>query len=202
MRENFMAKRKSTAKKRSIIQTAARLFAEQGFESTTTVQISREAGVTEPLIYYHFTGKEDVFATILVYFFGRLFSKLDDIPKKTPTQFEKIERIVSIHFEIGREVPYETALAIRACPGKLKDSAHICYEYFHKWRERLKTNLTRCLKAGIRSGEFHKIPVPENVNMLIALINGLTRQQSQKLDNLDGVEDATLAFCRRSLVKR
>ena len=197
-----MAKRKSTAKKRSIIQTAARLFAEQGFESTTTVQISREAGVTEPLIYYHFTGKEDVFATILVYFFDRLFSKLDDIPKKTPTQFEKIERIVSIHFEIGREVPYETALAIRTCPGKLKDSAHICYEYIHKWRERLKTNLTRCLKAGIRSGEFHKIPVPENVNMLIALINGLTRQQSQKLDNLDGVKDATLAFCRRSLVKR
>ena len=197
-----MAKRKSTAKKRSIIQTAARLFAEQGFESTTTVQISREAGVTEPLIYYHFTGKEDVFSTILVSFFNRLFSKLDDIPKKTPTQFEKIERIISIHFEIGKEAPYETALAIRTCPGKLKDSAHICYEYIHKWRERLKTNLTRCLKAGIRSGEFHKIPVPENVNMLIALINGLTRQQSQKLDNLDGVKDATLAFCRRSLVKR
>jgi len=197
-----MAKRKPTAKKRSIIETAARLFAEQGFESTTTVQMSREAGVTEPLIYYHFTGKEDVFASILVSFFNRLFSKLDDIPKKTPTQFEKIERIISIHFEIGKEVPYETALAIRTCPGKLKDSAHICYEYFHKWRERLKTNLTRCLKAGIRSGEFHKIPVPENVNMLIALINGLTRQQSQKLDNLDGVKDATLAFCRRSLVKR
>ena len=197
-----MAKRKLTAKKRSIIQTAARLFAEQGFESTTTVQISREAGVTEPLIYYHFTGKEDVFSTILVSFFNRLFSKLDDIPKKTPTQFEKIEQIVSIHFEIGKEVPYETALAIRTCPGKLKDSAHICYEYFHKWRERLKTNLTRCLKAGIRSGEFHKIPVPENVNMLIALINGLTRQQSQKLDNLYGVKDATLDFCRRSLVKR
>jgi len=197
-----MAKRKPTAKKRSIIETAARLFAEQGFESTTTVQMSREAGVTEPLIYYHFTGKEDVFASILISFFNRLFSKLDDMPKKTPTQFEKIERIISIHFEIGKEVPYETALAIRTCPGKLKDSAHICYEYFHKWRERLKTNLTRCLKAGIRSGEFHKIPVPENVNMFIALINGLTRQQSQKLDNLDGVKDATLAFCRRSLVKR
>jgi len=197
-----MAKRKPTAKKRSIIETAARLFAEQGFESTTTVQVSREAGVTEPLIYYHFTGKEDVFATILVSFFNRLFSKLDDIPKKTPTQFEKIERIISIHFEIGKEVPYETALAIRTCPGKLKDSAHICYEYFHKWRERLKTNLTRCLKAGIRSGEFHKTPVPETVNMLIALTNGLTRQQSQKLDNIDGVKDVTLDFCRRSLVKR
>jgi AcrR family transcriptional regulator len=201
MRESFMAKRKLTAKKQSIIQTAARLFAEQGFESTTTVQMSIEAGVTEPLIYYHFAGKEDVFACILVAFFDRLFSKLDGMPKKTSTQFEKIEQIISIHFEIGKEVPYETALAIRTCPGKLKDSAHICYEYILKWRDRLKTNLTRCLKAGIRSGEFHKAPVPETVNMLIALINGLTRQQSQYLENLDGVKGATIEFCRRSLIK-
>jgi AcrR family transcriptional regulator len=196
-----MAKRKPTAKKRSIIQTAARLFAEQGFESTTTVQMSREAGVTEPLIYYHFTGKEDVFASILVSFFNRLFSKLDELPKKTITQFERIERIISIHFEIGKEMPDETALAIRACPGKLKDTAHICYEYFRKYRERLKVDLTHCLRAGIRSGEFRKTPVPETVNMFIALINGLTRQQNQKLDNLDGVMGTTLDFCRRSLVK-
>lgn len=197
-----MPNRKPTAKKLSIVKTAARLFAEQGFESTTTVQMSKEAGVTEPLIYYHFTGKEDVFASILGSFFDRLFSKLDDLPNLTPSQFEKIERIVAAHFEIVEEIPYETALAVRACPGKLKDSAHICSENVHKWRDRVKSYLTRCLEAGIRSGEFHTVPVPETVNMLIALFNGLVRQQGQKLDNLKGVKDATVSFCRRSLVRR
>ena len=38
-------------KKQNIIQAATHLFAEQGFEGTTTLQIANEADVTEPLIY-------------------------------------------------------------------------------------------------------------------------------------------------------
>jgi AcrR family transcriptional regulator len=52
-------------KKQTILKTAARLFAAQGFDGTTTLQISREAGVTEPLIYYHFNGKDDLFTRII-----------------------------------------------------------------------------------------------------------------------------------------
>jgi Bacterial regulatory proteins, tetR family len=36
-------------KKQNIIQAAAHLFAEHGFEGTTTLRTAREAGVTEPL---------------------------------------------------------------------------------------------------------------------------------------------------------
>ena len=43
-------------KKQNIIQAAC-LFAEQGYDGPTTLQIANEAGVTEPLIYYHFKGK-------------------------------------------------------------------------------------------------------------------------------------------------
>ena len=46
------------SKREIILKTAARLFAAQGFEATTTIQIAREAGATEPLIYYHFKSKK------------------------------------------------------------------------------------------------------------------------------------------------
>jgi AcrR family transcriptional regulator len=49
-------------KKDAILKSAAALFALQGFDATTTRQISVEAGATEPLIYYHFKGKDDLFA--------------------------------------------------------------------------------------------------------------------------------------------
>jgi AcrR family transcriptional regulator len=39
------------SKKTNILETAAALFAAQGFEATTTQQLAAEAGVTEPLIY-------------------------------------------------------------------------------------------------------------------------------------------------------
>jgi AcrR family transcriptional regulator len=45
-------------KKETILKTAARLFANQGFDGSTTVQIAREVGVTELLIFYHFKGKD------------------------------------------------------------------------------------------------------------------------------------------------
>ena len=37
---------------------------------------------------------------------------------------------------------------------------------------------------------------------VIALVNGLIRQQVRKMDSLNGVKDAAVAFCRRSLLKQ
>jgi AcrR family transcriptional regulator len=47
------------SKRETILKTAARLFSTQGFEATTTLQLAREAGVTEPLIYYHFQKEKE-----------------------------------------------------------------------------------------------------------------------------------------------
>jgi len=125
----------------------------------------------------------------------------DALQETTHGPFETIERIIAVHFEILEEMPLETAVAIRACPAKLKDSAHVCAEYAHGWRDRLKSLLTQCLKKGVETGDFRKASVPETVNILIALINGLVRQQVFKLDNLSGVKEAAVSFCRFSLVK-
>ena len=67
--------------------------------------------------------------------------------------------------------------------------------------DRLKAYLTDCLKKEIKSGEFNRVPVPETVDLLIAMINGLTRQKGLYLKEKDGMRDVTMEFCRRSLVK-
>ncbi len=52
-------------KKTQILDTALKLFALQGYDETTTLQIATEAKVTEPLLYYHFKNKEEIFTCIL-----------------------------------------------------------------------------------------------------------------------------------------
>jgi len=100
-----------------IFKAACRLFAEQGYDGTPTNQIALEAGINEPLIFYHFKTKDGLFTTILTSVFERLFLKLDALQQETALgPFEKIERIIAIHFEILEEMPLETAVAIRACP--------------------------------------------------------------------------------------
>ena len=194
--------RKNIKKKRKIIEAASRLFAEQGYDGTTTVQIVKEAGATEPLLYYHFKDKEDLFTTILMSAFEQIFKKLDNLGDEASTSFGRLEQLISIHFEIVEEMPYELVLAINTCPAKLKDPDHVCSENVKRWRDRIKSYLTDCLEKGVESGEFIDVPIQETVNMLIALINGLIRQQVQKMDNLNGVKDAAVAFCRRSLLKQ
>ena len=53
------------SKREMILRTAARLFSTQGFDATTTLQLAREAGVTEPLIYYYFSGKDELFTRLI-----------------------------------------------------------------------------------------------------------------------------------------
>ena len=67
-------------KKQTILKSAARLFATQGFDGTTTQQIAREAGVTEPLIYYHFKGKDELFTSIIQTGFTEYLSRIGGLP--------------------------------------------------------------------------------------------------------------------------
>ncbi|MBK9338613.1 MAG: TetR/AcrR family transcriptional regulator [Lewinellaceae bacterium] len=51
--------------KENILQTALRLFAENGFDRTPTSQIAREAGVSEGLIFRHYGNKAGLLGAII-----------------------------------------------------------------------------------------------------------------------------------------
>jgi AcrR family transcriptional regulator len=78
-------------KKQNIIQAATHLSAEQSFEGTTTFQIAREADGTEPLIYYHFKGKDEPFNHILETPFTEYSSRPETLEREPGNQFERIE---------------------------------------------------------------------------------------------------------------
>jgi len=188
-------------KKYDIINTATRLFATQGFDGTTTLQIAREAHVTEPLIYYHFEGKDDLFTHIIRDGFEAYFTRLEALKKETSSQFEKIQNLFDLHFDFIKERPDEIYLAISACPAKLKDTKHVCTQNIDKLFKWLSTYLRKCIKDGIASGEFHKVPVSETANLLVAFINGIIRHRTLKVGTQRGMQKAVVEFCRRSLTQ-
>ena len=52
-------------RRRQLLNTASKLFADQGYARTTTSQLAQEAGVTEPIIYRHFASKRDLFVALV-----------------------------------------------------------------------------------------------------------------------------------------
>jgi len=97
-------------------------------------------------------------------------------------------------------MPDETYMGVTICPAKLKDKKHMCTKMVRRQLDWLKAYLTDCLEKGKKSGEFNRVPVPETVNLIIAMINGRTRQRGLHLEEKNRMRDVTVDFCRRSLV--
>jgi TetR/AcrR family fatty acid metabolism transcriptional regulator len=74
-----MAKNNSKEHARErIINSAKKLFAEQGYQKTTIVDISRSAGLSEAALYEYFQGKEDLLLMIPDLWVSELVRDLDE----------------------------------------------------------------------------------------------------------------------------
>jgi AcrR family transcriptional regulator len=49
----------------AVVETACRVFAKSSYRGSTTAQIARETGVTEPVLYRHFASKRELYLACL-----------------------------------------------------------------------------------------------------------------------------------------
>ena len=91
-------------------------------------------------------------------------------------------------------------ILLRTCPARLEDPDITCITVYRKARKRLKVSIKKILEEGTASGEFNPVDIDATANMLIAMLNGLMRQQVAGMDSLKGVEGATIEFCRKAFV--
>ena len=57
----------ASGRKAHLLETAARVFTEGSYRGTTTAEIARAAGISEPIIYRHFASKRDLYLATLEY---------------------------------------------------------------------------------------------------------------------------------------
>src|SRR4051812_48479064 len=60
-----MPKLKAPQRREQLIEVATKLFADSGYDATTTAAIADAAGVTEPILYRHFKSKQELFVAIV-----------------------------------------------------------------------------------------------------------------------------------------
>jgi AcrR family transcriptional regulator len=54
-----------TQRREQLLDVGRRLFAERGFEGTSVEEIAAKAGVSKPVVYEHFGGKEGLYAVVV-----------------------------------------------------------------------------------------------------------------------------------------
>jgi AcrR family transcriptional regulator len=74
-----MRRRLSSADRRSqLIEVGRQTFAELGYERTSVEEIARRAGITKPIVYEHFGGKEGLYAAVVTIECERLITMISE----------------------------------------------------------------------------------------------------------------------------
>ncbi|WP_051939779.1 TetR/AcrR family transcriptional regulator [Phaeacidiphilus oryzae] len=101
----------SAARRRELLDTAAEVFAEHGYNATTVRRIAEAAGILAGSLYYHFDSKESMIEEILTGFLDDLWRRYDAVladPRLDPRA--RLEALVTESFrEIDR---HRAAVAI------------------------------------------------------------------------------------------
>jgi AcrR family transcriptional regulator len=63
-------------RREQLLEIGRRLFAEKGFEGTSVEEIAATAGVSKPVVYEHFGGKEGLYAVVVDHEIQRLLNAL------------------------------------------------------------------------------------------------------------------------------
>lgn len=89
----------------SIIQTAMKLFAKQGFAGTSISQIAEKAKINRSLIFHHFTNKSDLWKAVKTFYVENLDPELETPATTDRGLHHFLEHIVTQRFSLYENNP-------------------------------------------------------------------------------------------------
>jgi len=86
-------------RRRELIETAIKLFAEKGFQSTSVQDIVSSYGISKGAFYNYFSSKEELLVDIFRYYNDKLNKKISEIDALNTTPREKIRKRIQLQFQ-------------------------------------------------------------------------------------------------------
>jgi AcrR family transcriptional regulator len=97
-----------SSRREELTRTAARLFAERGYQGTSLADLADELGMQKPSLYHHIASKEDLLWDVAWEGAEAFHAGLDGIPADTPAT-ERIRLALRAHLAVvGRQLDVAT----------------------------------------------------------------------------------------------
>jgi AcrR family transcriptional regulator len=149
----------SEQRREAIVKSVRGVFAEKGFDGTTTRELARAANVSEALLYKHFPSKESLYAAMLdACAKGASFIEFRRILSLEPSASTLV---IMVHFVIARFVQgrpgdmEKSALDRLAVRSLLEDGQFVRLAH-KKFTDAWVAKFEACLKAAARTGELQE----------------------------------------------
>ncbi len=147
-----MATRNSnkTKTRARIIDSAKKLFAEQGYQKTTVVDISRQAGLSEAALYEYFHGKEDLLLTIPHLWVSELIADLEEQLFGIKGAFNKLRKYLWWYLRRVEQSPLDAKIVYLF----LKTNANFMETEVYSNVKKLYSYLLDIFEEGCATGEM------------------------------------------------
>jgi len=168
-------KRVRRNRKEEILEQAAVLIAEHGFQGTTLSQLSEALGLTEPGILHYFPSKIHLLQGVLEYHEQKDADKylglLQTEKKNVPELFDLLDDLVAKNEKIPGLIQLFTVLV-----GESVRSNHPSHDYFVDRYQRVREGYVNQFFALIKTQIRPDVNLEELATLIMAIMDGLQIQ--------------------------
>jgi len=155
MKKAVTSSRHGVSAKEAIRAVAAELFADRGYTATSTREICQRAGITKPVLYYHFGNKAQLYKELVLDAYREYQRDLRRASQRGRSTREKLIETLYGILAFARRKHNEYRLAVRMAVAPEEETPAIDFVEMGRADERL---LTAILREGVRKGEVKGRP--------------------------------------------
>ena len=154
------------------MESAIKLFSNQGFNKASVDDICAEAGISKGAFYHHFKSKQELFLALLDGWLQAIDHAIEASKDKTaPETFQQMTEAFPYIFETaGDGLPMFLEFWLQASRDKkIWDASIAPYRRYHKY-------FTSLIKKGVEEGSFVEVDPDLASRMIVSTAMGLLLQ--------------------------
>jgi AcrR family transcriptional regulator len=140
-------------RRQALIDTAIRVFSEGSYRGTTTAEIARAAGISEPILYRHFASKRDLYLAALDHVWGRMRASWESALATTPDVRSAFEAVGRAHVTV-RDCKFQMAELWVQALGEAAEDAELRRHLRRQMRE-VHDYIADLIRRGQEEGSLH-----------------------------------------------
>lgn len=155
-----------------ILDHAARLFAEKGYETSSLAELAERLGLTKPAVYNYFASKQEVYDAIILATLSGLVEAVTAAVGEETSPTEKLRRFMTCHARYFEDHHAGFVTMLIGFGGM--DSMEFRQEAL-ALRNEHEDLLREIVRGGVESGAFRTIDPVTASRAILSLLNWMAR---------------------------
>ncbi len=186
-------------RKEMIRIAATELFAEQGFQATSTAAVAKRAGVSEGVIFYHFSTKEGILFSLFDGIINDFIAGVVRVLAEAPSGLEAVLGCVRLNRDMVQERTQEMLVLVRDMPASFTDPGSPYRQNILEHLDCLLGLLQQAIATGQSDGTIRPCDPVKTTHLILGVMTGMSRQGLLGKPLPPNLDQDYLEFCRRAL---